>query len=93
VQGMEILSTMPRGTGALGFYEKAEQRVPIKSIQLAADVPESERVNLEVMRTDTSTFASLVESRRNRRDEWYKVPAGYVDVCSVPIPVRVVGVK
>lgn len=93
VQGMEILSTMPRGTGALGFYEKAEQRVPIKSIQLAADVPESERVNLEVMRTDTPAFAALVESRRNRRDEWYKVPAGYVDVCSVPIPVRVVGVK
>jgi peptidylprolyl isomerase len=84
---------MPRGTGALGFYEKAEQRVPIKSIQLAADVPESERMNLEVMRTDTPTFASLIESRRNRRDEWYKVPAGYVDVCSVPIPVRVAGKK
>jgi cyclophilin family peptidyl-prolyl cis-trans isomerase len=93
VQGMEILSVMPRGTGALGFYEKVEQRVPIKSIQLAADVPESERVNLEVMRTDTPTFAAVVESRRNRKDEWYKVPAGYVDVCSVPIPVRVVGKK
>ena len=91
VQGIEILSTMPRGTGALGFYEKAEQRVPIKSIQLAANVPETERARLEVMRTDTPTFAALVESRRNRRDEWYKVPAGYVDVCGVTIPVRVVG--
>ena len=40
------------------------------------------------MRTDTPTFAALIESRRNRRDEWYKVPAGYIDVCSVPIPVR-----
>ena len=91
VQGMELLSTLPRGTGALGFYEKPEQRVPIKSIRLAADVPEKERTNLEVMRTDTPTFAALVESRRNRRDEWYKVPAGYIDVCSVPIPVRVIG--
>ena len=88
VQGMELLSTLPRGTGALGFYEKPEQHVPIKSIRLAADVPESERANLEVMRTDTPTFAALIESRRNRRDEWYKVPAGYIDVCSVPIPVR-----
>lgn len=91
VQGMELLSTLARGTGPLGFYEKSEQRVPIKSIRLAADVPEKERSNLEVLRTDTPTFTALVESRRNRRDEWYKVPAGYIDVCGVPIPVRTTG--
>jgi peptidylprolyl isomerase len=88
VYGMELLSVMPRGTGALGFYEKPEQRTPIRSIRVAADVPEAERSHLEVMRTDTETFADLIESRRNRRDEWYKVPAGRIDVCSVPIPVR-----
>jgi hypothetical protein len=22
------------------------------------------------------------------RDDWYKVPAGHVDVCNVPLPVR-----
>jgi peptidylprolyl isomerase len=91
VQGMELLSTLPRGTGALGFYEKPEQRVPVKSIRLAADVPEKERANLEVLRTDTPTFTALIESRRNRHDEWYKVPAGYIDVCSVPVPVRAIG--
>ena len=89
VQGMEWLSTLPRGTGALGFYEKREQDVPIKSIRVAADVPAEQRTNLEVLRTDTPTFAALVESRRNRHDEWYKVPAGHIDVCSVPIPVRI----
>jgi len=93
VQGMELLSTLPRGTGALGFYEKPEQYVPIRSVRLAADVPEQERANLEVLRTDTPTFAALIESRRNRHDEWYKVPAGYIDVCSVPIPVRTIGAK
>lgn len=91
VQGMELLSTLPRGTGALGFYEKPEQRVPVKSIRLAADVSEKERTNLEVLRTDTPTFTALVESRRNRRDEWYKMSAGYIDVCSVPVPVRLIG--
>jgi len=91
LQGMELLSTLPRGTGPLGFYEKPEQRVPIKSIRLAADVPDKERSNLEVLRTDTPTFTALVESRRNRRDEWYKVPVGYIDVCGVPVPVRVAG--
>jgi peptidylprolyl isomerase len=88
VQGMELLSVLPRGTGPLGFYEKPEQRVPITSITLAADVPENERAHIEVMRTDTPTFTALVEARRNRRDDWYKVPAGHIDVCNVPIPVR-----
>ncbi|NLG75020.1 MAG: peptidylprolyl isomerase [Xanthomonadaceae bacterium] len=88
VHGMEHLSSLPRGTGALGFYEKAEQHVPIRQIRLASEVPASERTPLELLRTDTPTFEALVESRRNRRDEWYKVPAGRIDVCSVPLPVR-----
>ena len=88
VQGMELLSTLPRGTGPLGFYEKAEQRVPIKAITLASDVPEAQRVKLEVLRTDTPLFAQVVESRRNRRDDWYKVPAGHIDLCNVTVPVR-----
>jgi peptidylprolyl isomerase len=88
VQGMELLSTMPRGSGALGFYEKPEQRVPIRSMRVAADIPEAQRSQLEVLRTDTPTFAAYVEARRNRHEEWFKVPAGHVDVCNVPIPVR-----
>jgi peptidylprolyl isomerase len=88
VQGMELLSVIPRGTGPLGFFEKAEQRVPIKSIALAADVPADQRTPLQVLRTDTPLFAAVVESRRNRRDDWYKVPAGHIDLCNVPLPVR-----
>lgn len=88
VQGMEWLAALPRGNGPLGFYEKPEQRTPIRSVRLAADLPESERTPLQVLRTDTPAFAALVESRRNRRDDWYKVPAGKIDLCNVPIPVR-----
>ena len=88
VQGMELLSVLPRGTGPLGFYEQPSQHVPITSVRLAADLPEAERARIEVLRTDTATFAALVEARRNRRDDWYKVPAGYIDLCNVPLPVR-----
>jgi peptidylprolyl isomerase len=88
VAGMELLSALPRGGGPLGFYEDPAQHVPIRGVRVAADVPESERSRLEVIRTDTATFAALVESRRNRRDDWYKVPAGYIDLCNVPIAVR-----
>ena len=88
VQGMELLSTLPRGSGPLGFYEDPRQHVPITSVRLAADVPAAERVALEVLRTDTESFRALVEARRNRRDEWYLVPAGFIDVCNVPIVTR-----
>lgn len=88
LRGIELLSSLPRGTGALGFYEKPEQRVPIKSIRVAADVPEAERTAIEVLRTDTPLFTKYVESRRNRRDTWYIVPAGHTDVCNITIPVR-----
>ncbi len=84
---------LPRGSGALGFYEKAEQRVPIASIRLASDLPESDRVNIEVFRTDTAAFERLVEARRHRREDWFLDPVGHVELCSVPIPVRVAATK
>ena len=88
LRGAELLASLPRGTGPLGFYEKPEQRSPIKSIRLAANVPEAERTAIEVLRTDTPLFTKYVESRRNRRDGWYIMPAGHTDVCSINIPVR-----
>ena len=89
LQGMEFLSSLPRGNGPLGFYEKPEQYVPIKSIALASTLPEAQRVNLEVFKTDTKAFDALVEARRNRNDDFYHNPAGHIDLCNIPIPVRV----
>jgi len=88
LRGMELLSSLPRGSGALGFYEKPEQRTLIRYARLAADLPEADRTPIEVLRTDTALFTRYVESRRNRRDDWYIHPAGHIDVCSVSIPVR-----
>lgn len=90
MQGMELLSSLPRGTGALGFYEKPEQMTGIKSIRIAADVPEAERSKLEILRTDTATFKAVVEAQRNRGGDWYKLAAGHIELCNVPLPVRVV---
>jgi peptidylprolyl isomerase len=59
-------------------------------MRVAADLPPAQRSNLEVLRTDTPTFLAYLEARRNRREDWFKVPAGRVDVCNVPLPVRTV---
>jgi len=88
VKGMDLLSSLPRGSAEMGFYAKTEAGYPIKSIRIAADVPLAEQSHLEIIRTDSAAFAALVEARRNRREEFFKVPAGHIDLCNVPIAVR-----
>ncbi len=88
VSGMPLLSVLPRGPAPMGMFEKEEQWVPIKSVKLAADVPEAERSKFEVMRTESASFKSVIEAQRNRGGPWTKYAAGHVDLCNVPIPVR-----
>ena len=88
IHGMELLTTLPRGGGPLGFYESAAERVPIQAIRVASDIPDSQRIAIELLRTDTQTFQDLVESRRNRHEEWFVDPAGRIEVCNVPLPAR-----
>lgn len=88
VLGIELLSTQSRGPGAMGFYEKPEQRTPIRKMRVAADVPPAERQPLEILRTDTPAFTALIDVRRNRREEWFLQPVGRIELCNVPIPVR-----
>ena len=89
-QGMSLLSSLPRGTKPLGFYEKPGEFVPIKSLALAVDVAPATRTEIEVLRTDTPLFVRAVEALRNRSGDWFKVPAGYVELCNVNPAVRTV---
>ncbi|MEI7037811.1 peptidylprolyl isomerase [Fulvimonas yonginensis] len=88
IDGMELLSALPRGPAPMGFYTDKAQRVRIESVRLAADLPPAERPRIEVLRTDSATFAKLVEAKRNRHDAFYTVPAGKIDLCSIGVPSR-----
>ena len=88
VSGMSLLTTLPRGTGPLGFYEQPSQHVPISTFRLAADVPVEQRSRLEVMRTDGATYQAVLDAQRNRGGPWTKFAPGKVDLCNAQIPVR-----
>jgi len=90
VEGMEHLSSLPRGSGALGFYtaEEAEKRTPIVSVRVASDLPDSERPAFEFLSTEGETFTRYAEARANRRDPFFIHPAGGADICNIPVPVR-----
>ncbi|HET6603168.1 MAG TPA: peptidylprolyl isomerase [Xanthomonadaceae bacterium] len=88
VHGIEHLATLPRGTGPLGFYEKPDQRVRIDSVRLGSELPGRQRLPLQSLRTDTETFRALIAARRHRRESWFLDPVGRVELCNVPLPVR-----
>jgi peptidylprolyl isomerase len=90
ISGIENLSSLPRGTGPLGFYEKPEQRVGITSIRLASELPAAERPRFQYLSTTSASFAKYADARANRRDAFFITPAGGADICNVPVPVRAV---
>lgn len=88
IEGIEHLSSLPRGTGALGFYEKEEERVPILSVRLASDMEPSADLKFEYLSTESKSFAAYADARANRRDPFFIKPAGGADICNIPVPVR-----
>jgi len=81
--GMEHLSSLPRGKGALGFYLEPSKYVPISSVNF---LPKDKIIN--VMKTDTAEFKRFVELRTTRNEEWFIEPTGNIELCNVWVPVR-----
>lgn len=88
VEGMEAMSARPRGTEALGFYKDRSADIPILRVRIAADMPPAERPAYQVMRTESASFTAYLNGRANRGGDFFNVPAGGVDVCNAPVPVR-----
>jgi peptidylprolyl isomerase len=86
IEGIEHLSSLPRGTGALGFYEKPAERLRIVTIRPGAEVPGLPAY--QYLAPASRSFADYAEARANRRDEFFIRPAGGADICNIPVPVR-----
>ena len=88
VFGFEHMSSLPRGTEALGFYKERSSDVPIVRARLASELPAAERPRFEYLAG--ASFAAYLHARKNRRDDFFIRPAGGVDLCNVNVPVRAV---
>lgn len=86
IEGIEHLSSLARGTGALGFYEKEEERVPILSVRLGNEIEGLPAY--EYLSTENASFSAYADARANRRDAFFIKPAGGADICNIPVPVR-----
>ena len=100
IEGIEHLSTLPRGKGEAGVYDDPALRVPIVSVRLMSELLEEESKkrglylggsrwpSYQYLSTESDSFAQYAHVRANRHDDFYKVPAGGVDICNLPVPVR-----
>lgn len=93
IEGIENLSTLPRGKGENGEYDDPKLRVPIVSVRLGSELPTAEQPHFEYLASDSQSFADYIHVRANRHDAFYEVPAGGIDVCNVQVPIRRVGTK
>ncbi len=89
VQGMELLSVTPRGSGCAGLLRASrtahpDQVHPRGRGRAGRRSAPSLRCCARIPRRSWPTSSA----RANRVEEWFKVPAGHVDVCNVPVPVR-----
>lgn len=86
--GMEHLQKLERGSEAMGIVPDAQVKNGISGAYVAADLALQQQVQLEVMRSDSSSFKELVQSRSSRPEAWFVKRHNYMDVCGIPVPVR-----
>ncbi|MEL6371446.1 MAG: peptidylprolyl isomerase [Pseudomonadota bacterium] len=78
VDGQENARRINRG-------EPPDRPTPIVRMRIASDIPEEDRPNVEVLRTETDTFQEYVEKAGFVRDGFVK------DLCNIKAPRRVNG--
>lgn len=89
VKGMELLSSLPRGTGDLGFFETQDEYIEISNIDLLKDSNLVKKFSsLQIMRTQSDEFKQHVAKRTTRTEDWFLEPTGRIELCNVGVPSR-----
>ena len=88
IEGIDRLSSLPRGKPPMGMYEDAKRNVRIARVRLASDIPAAERPSFQVMDTASPTFARIMGLRTGRTDAFYRIAPTGIDLCGGSVPVR-----
>ncbi len=88
VAGMEHIQALKRSAGLNGPVDLTGYNI-IESIQVAADMADTELIDIQIMKTESVTFKKLLAARKNRAGEWFVHQHNYISACGVPVPVRI----
>jgi peptidylprolyl isomerase len=87
IEGMPRLSSLPRGTGELGFFETVAEHVSIKTITLANSY-HGKTVSMQIMDTNSIAFKQHIAKRTTRSEEWFLESTAKIELCNVGVPSR-----
>ena len=89
VWNMPAIQAIPRNEPNNGGVMQDRARwTPIASVRVASDVDEADRTDVEVMDTASETFRQLLGARAARADAFFYHRPDHVDLCQMPVPVR-----
>jgi peptidylprolyl isomerase len=88
IAGMEHLSALPRGTGALGFYNTVKERTAITKVELASDLSPDKAPRFERLKTEKPIYDQWLKARANRGGPFFLLPFNAVDICHAAPPIR-----
>jgi len=91
IDGMDVVQQIRRGPAANnGIIQDDTASSRIRTMRLASDIPEDERLSAFVMDTTSRGFAKLLKDRKNRKQKFFHhKPPKVLDVCQVPMAGRV----
>jgi peptidylprolyl isomerase len=91
LEGMSIVQRIVRGPeNNGGVFVDDTTATRIRSVKLMSEIPENERETVFVMDTNSKAFEELLDGRRKREQSFFKhKPPPVLDVCQVPVGVRV----
>ena len=85
VEGMQIMSALPRSGAAMGVYATPGERTGIASVRLASQLPEDDRPHFQYRATDNVRYAAWIKLREQPAAP--TVATG-LEVCDLPVGVR-----
>lgn len=79
---------------ASGVIEDAAQRSTIEWVKMAADIPLEQRLQIQVLKAESSTHKARLESARTMDNAFYHFKGnGNLDLCYYPLKVKVTAPK
>ncbi|WP_333573443.1 peptidylprolyl isomerase [Sphingomonas sp.] len=85
IEGMQLLSALPRSDAAMGVYATEGERTGIAWVRLASQLPPDERPHFQVRATDNPRYAAMLALRMNPAPP---MVATGLNVCDLPAAVR-----
>ncbi|MGB1199311.1 MAG: peptidylprolyl isomerase [Thalassotalea sp.] len=92
VYGMNHIQAIKRTDAIKGDTPISEEEyTPMISMQLMSDVPEKDRIIIEVANTNTDEYRKKLAKRRARENAFFfKKPPPVLDICQTPVASRLV---